>query len=384
MQEDYFSRRDREYRDNPPKVTKVTRKPRKAKASPKASKKTEEGPSETSDGKFRIQSLAFLLTYNREDPPFTGTDDEVGRLKTLVHFQYAETVKVSIAQELNEKGNIHYHAYLEKKTGKFDLLLSGFSHKDFPNPNCQINRGREQTRVDGHYYCLAPKIGQLANWRNFTDDLYPSERVIMGLWQKKKMTHENYESELTKFRGWTEHKFRNMQRQIYKEEAEEDAALRKSNLEAISKLPMQPFIIPPEVEEWKNQYNEIKHRYTFLILVGPSRTGKSQMIKSLFPNHFKHEKCANWNGYRPTKCDAIFFEDFIHPFKYISENRELMQANIDDHTVNESTTNMFARNVNVYRKPIVFTMNYDTFDQQSLSEWIKDNSVVYYVESPLF
>lgn len=361
----------------------MTKAPRSTKKTVKAAKQTEEGPAETSDGQYRVRAKAILLTYNRENPVFTGSEAELEKLKKRVRFDTPDQYKVSIAKELNEKGNIHYHAYIEKRQGNMDMLLSAFSEPDFPNPNCQVNRGRDQTRVDGHYYCLAPKVDQQANYRNFTDDIYPSERVIMGLWQKKKMSHANYQSELTKYRGWTEHKFRNMERQIRKEEAAEDAAWREENVARIREIPMRPFIIPKVVLDWKAQYEEYKHRYHFLILVGKSRCGKSEMVKSMFPNYFKHEKCANWNGYRPSKCDAILFEDFAHPWQFILANRELMQANIDDHTVNESTTNVYAKTVNVYRKPIVFTMNFDTFDETTLNEWIKDNAVVFQVKDEI-
>ena len=62
-----------------------------------------------------------------------------------------------------------------------------------------------------------------------------------------------------------------------------------------------------------------KERYNFLILHGPSKTGKTQLAKSLFSNPFVHTDAICWAGYDEDKHDAIIFDDVKFVFKHISE-----------------------------------------------------------------
>ena len=43
----------------------------------------------------------------------------------------------------------------------------------------------------------------------------------------------------------------------------------------------KPFRVYPDIEEWKEQYGTEMYRYKFLVLVGPSRMGKTQLARHL-------------------------------------------------------------------------------------------------------
>ena len=58
-----------------------------------------------------------------------------------------------------------------------------------------------------------------------------------------------------------------------------------------------PFTVPPAVAEWKAQYGVEQLRYHFLVIYGPSKTGKTEFARSLFENAFLYRDTISWSGY---------------------------------------------------------------------------------------
>ncbi len=59
------------------------------------------------------------------------------------------------------------------------------------------------------------------------------------------------------------------------------------------------FKIIPEVEAWRRQFSTVKSRYLFLVLDGPSRTGKTRFAYSLSPPPTGVESCPATQGLSP-------------------------------------------------------------------------------------
>eukprot|EP00966_Prymnesium_polylepis_P010281 237119-Prymnesium_polylepis.2 len=135
---------------------------------------------------------------------------------------------------------------------------------------------------------------------------------------------------------------------------------------------------PPHVLEWKMQYGIEKLRYKFLVIHGPSLTGKTEFAKSLFENAFLHRDTIAWTGYNEDKHDAIIFDDIKGIYKHVSENRALFQAGAPIVT-QTSATNVHALTVDVTAKPLIITSN-----DEPLGEWLLANAVVMNVTDPLY
>ena len=107
------------------------------------------------------------------------------------------------------------------------------------------------------------------------------------------------------------------------------------------------------------QYQHSKIRYNFLIIVGDSRTGKSQFAEHAlgFKSPFVCEGGFVLNAYDSVGYDAIIFGDVPDITDKIVRYKALFQANNKTTFVGESNTNMYAVAVNTHRIPIVITLN---------------------------
>ena len=135
----------------------------------------------------------------------------------------------------------------------------------------------------------------------------------------------------------------------------------------------------PVIDKWLEQYKKTWFRYTFLILWGPSKMGKTELARSYFKNPFEHRDNVCWTGYDDERHDAIIFDDVKCVYRYIRENRALFQG-CDCAVVQTSATNVYARTIDVAQKPIVVTTN----DRPWGDDWIRANSVQVEINEPTY
>ena len=111
----------------------------------------------------------------------------------------------------------------------------------------------------------------------------------------------------------------------------------------------------------EKQYDTIQNRYTFLWLWSNESmqwVGKTEYVKSLFPNAWIHDGAVSWAGYNPNHHSAVVFDDVSDVCDYIKKNKPLFQANREKCVVNASATNMYALEIDTCDKPIIVLANF--------------------------
>jgi hypothetical protein len=119
--------------------------------------------------------------------------------------------------------------------------------------------------------------------------------------------------------------------------------------------------IPAGIATWQKQYDTIQNRYTFLWLWSNESmqwVGKTEYVKSLFPNAWIHDGAVSWAGYNPNHHSAVVFDDVSDVCDYIKKNKPLFQANREKCVVNASATNMYALEIDTCDKPIIVLANF--------------------------
>lgn len=330
---------------------------------------------------FRIQASAYLLTYNRKPNPedgtgpFTTEDFE----KLLLFLSEKEPTALTIGLEKGKNDNYHLHAFVSKKTD----CTSKFFEFEGVCPNIQINKARGKGKLAsvmrGHYYAgIADKIGVVKNYSTLVNenkfDLM-SSKWTTDLVRQGKMLPKNGVDDLFKWRNNDPYPIRKME-SLYNHYVLEQSKARSEEIMERARKKMKPFRVINKVVEWQKQYIDPSElRYDFLVLVGPTKSGKSEFARSLFKNPFEMKTNIVWQGYNSIEHDGIILHDVQNVFRYILNNRELFQAN-GVHATGASATNCYIYNVDVLAVPIVIVTNRDGLIEHK-NEWIQGNSITY-------
>ena len=149
----------------------------------------------------------------------------------------------------------------------------------------------------------------------------------------------------------------------------------------------------PEVEEWKEQYHEDRRRYKFLILDGPSCTGKSRYAAALASDatRFLNVDCS-----LSTEPDLRNFRRGLHNVvcwegatpEMVLRVRKLAQASVDEVVLGQCCTSMSSYKLWFHRIKLVICSNeWGRLSEQLRSEdkeWFRLNSIYVRVDSPLY
>ena len=175
----------------------------------------------------------------------------------------------------------------------------------------------------------------------------------------------------------------------------EEEAVQKAEDEAQRLLgdTLKPSKQYPVVNAWIKQFDKPRHRYTFLVLQGPSRVGKTAFARSLCDPGFEtlEINCASGaepdlRAYRLSRHGLILFDEIV-PQQVVSQ-RKVFQAQSAKVQLGCSATNMYSYDVFVWRKKFVLASNNWDTSLSQLSEpdqeWIKANSVVLRVTEPMW
>lgn len=149
----------------------------------------------------------------------------------------------------------------------------------------------------------------------------------------------------------------------------------------------------PEVSEWEQQYSRVLPRYRFLILDGPSRTGKTMYARHLCPpdQHTLELNCSG--GQEPLLREFSFSShglilfDEVGPAQ-VARQRKLFQAPDCPVQLGASATNCHAYEVFVHGIRMVCCSNVWRRELSQLcaddQDWIAANSVYVRVAAPLW
>ena len=314
---------------------------------------------------FEIKARGILLTWNVPENSDFGDFREWIIRKTLDNGD-----SVSICHERGS--HEHFHAYIHRDK-QIDCSIKNYEYINV-TPNCQPNKvtgsGFMNAVKRGHFYvsCIY-KNTYITGWSNFPPnvayvvksqwivDMIATDKIDIDQAEECLAYYVCLTPQLQAMYTLTRNKLKTIKKREYRAERARILESRK-----------RPFKEIDGIAEWKVQYNQVEDRYHFLVLFGPSRTGKTQLAKSLFSNPFVHKDSICWTGYNEDEHDAIIFDDVKYIFKHISEQKSLFQAG-GIVTVQTSATNMYALDIDVAGKPIIVTTNTDPE-----GEWIMANS----------
>ena len=216
-------------------------------------------------------------------------------------------------------------------------------------------------------------------------------RWIMNLLQGEKLTPEEAREMLVK--TCTAKRLLDELEVVQRED--ERKIVRQAKEETLRKLAQRqkPFRSFPAIETWKEQYDTELYRYKFLVLVGPSRMGKTQLARSLLdpsaPGELLEVNCAS--GEEPdlrrfqwSRHKLILFDEV--QAKQVAAQRLLFQACTSDVTLACSATNCHSYTIYVHRVRMVLCTNSWEEDVRLMCpgdrDWLESNSVVVPITAP--
>ena len=179
---------------------------------------------------------------------------------------------------------------------------------------------------------------------------------------------------------------------VEKLKQEQQDAEDQRQVEIQQRLQQRAFRRFAVVDDWLAQYEHVRGRYKFLVLVGPSQTGKTRYARSFAgePDRIWYADCSggcvDLRGYSVMKHEVIIFDE-ITPELAIS-CKKVMQASNDMCSLAMSPTLQYAYNVRTYRKKLVLCSNTWLDNMMDLphadQEWLRDNSFVLASNEPLY
>ena len=146
----------------------------------------------------------------------------------------------------------------------------------------------------------------------------------------------------------------------------------------------------PPLEQWWKAQEQVLLRQDVCVVVGPTKTGKTQMAmarcgaKALVVNchGILDPDLRRFKGW-PRHTALILDEGGP---KMLAKHRDLLQATNRDITLGHSGTNMYTYTVNLFRVKVLITSNewYDELKALSKSDrdWVKGNTVMIDVDEP--
>lgn len=293
---------------------------------------------------------------------------------------YHEAISLEIFQALPVWDRVQYFSYCVEKEGEDQgshLYLDFWKQVDHgldnwlipgrkrcnASPNRVKGSGHRAARERGHFYVQCKhKLGKVDVQTNFPAGkaFVVKTHWVYILFQQGKLT-PGKEIECAHFYKCLTPSFKQnielYSRMSQSAERDEHFAKRRKVLKKLSNWKN----IPAGIATWKKQYDEIQNRYTFLWLWSNESmqwVGKTEYVKSIFPDAWIHDGAVSWSGYNPNHHSAVVFDDVSDVCDYIKKNKPLFQANREKCVVNSSATNMYALEVDTCDKPIIVLANF--------------------------
>ena len=139
------------------------------------------------------------------------------------------------------------------------------------------------------------------------------------------------------------------------------------------------------------QFEEEEERYKFLVLFGPSCTGKSRLARSLFGDaqtlvvDVQHAEHPDLRCFQRKTHKAILLDEVQSP-EFVVDNKKLLQSHVDGAILGQSPTQKFSYEIWLWRTPLMLTTNNWTYDDYSVADknWIQTNAVEVFVGEPVW
>ena len=356
------------------------------------------------DGKkFRLRGKSCLFTYNSKVFGALAKEklwESFITFITALNFVSAWTATMEESTKSTDPGRIHLHLFVEfisavDWTSLRKMVFLGST----PNAEPTVARGPKQREAidQGHFYAWANKVGTL---HVETSGYVPwTDYVVRGwwldqLWTQHKITNKVYMEYAAKVRLG----FVARQRQVEALENQDKLLrLRERQAQVAHRLvglrrPFKPEVLDA-LKPWAQQYSADAMRFSFLVLRGGSRTGKSTLAKSIgdsdlfnfgkpFIQTVQNVESPDLRDFSDDQHGYILFDN-VNDMKFILDFRALIQANNDIHVLGESKTGMYSYPVWIYRIPVVVTVDM-TAKWDTDEPWIKENCFHIFLDGPSY
>ena len=292
---------------------------------------------------------------------------------------------------------LHAHLFLKSEVQQIRCESSKKLRFMFTDPHLRDTLwGRKVAKANwaGAYYCLAPKLGSVVRHgsiRRFRD--FPVDPSwIFNMVESGKVAYEEAKAELVlcgkglvrrlaDLECW--HKSR--QEMLVKEMV--------ATAQAASRRQLQPFPRWSLVDAWLKEVTKpLQTRKKFLVLQGPSRTGKTEFVRGLFSlGSLLELNCANMKdiclaSFDCLKHRAILWDEASASL--VSSNRKVFQHPLCTVDLGHSPTGQHVRNYFLGNCCSIIATNkwYDDLEKLSAGdqEWLRANMVVVDVDQPLW
>ena len=202
------------------------------------------------------------------------------------------------------------------------------------------------------------------------------------LWKQYKITEAVYENYLVLSRDGVPARMRNLracQEQTSKREAQAALSERVKRIRGIPEI-YAPFPEVPAAKEWLRNFSKDALRYAILVVIGPSRAGKTEWAKSLFRNplELKIGSLAFFpDGMRRFQRgfhDGLVLDD-VRDLQFVVGHQEKLQGKYAYLVEFGSTAGgTCAFSVDMYGIPVVVTINYSTANLHFLQthDWLSN------------
>lgn len=300
---------------------------------------------------------------------------------------------------------LHCHVFLSWHPGRYQIdehFLTFFKvlgSKPHVVPSTAVNKRKntiEAIRGEGHFYIMGKKRGFVkgsSTLQPFTDYCIRPQQIqrmfVAGHYSADQACDHFLSAGLNAEFNVRNVLFIAQKREEMKLDAMVLEAQRK--LRRIQKPPRQVEFI---TKNWVPQYEEFLHRYRFLVLDGPSRTGKTTWSRAQAEVGEVYEvNCAgqnqmNMRGFVNGK-HKVVVADEATPWLVLCE-KKLFQAQCSKVAMGQSPTMKDVYEVFTHRvKFIVCSNNWMRLVEELEDEdkdWLRENSVYYYTdpETPMW
>ena len=246
---------------------------------------------------FLIRSNSILLTFH-------GVQQSCWKeFIAFVHSNLSQwsAIHWCASMELCESGKPHIHLMLQFASAKYTRQVAQFTFgQSRPNASttdlCGEGQCKKQLQrsIDrGFFYTFANKVGTLHTDGNYMPCWTECSRKyqVLGkwpetLWKQRKICSEVYEEYLFLSRDGVMSRKRNLQACREHEEATSSQRAVEARIKRIRANPdlFQPFPHVPDAVAWLHLFDKDALRYPIMVVLGPSRAGKTEWAKSLFRN----------------------------------------------------------------------------------------------------
>lgn len=332
---------------------------------------------------YRINNKSVLLTYNsKDDPDKLGDIDEFFQHFFGDSFYSGNDAEGTVADEYNKNDGLHRHLFYARMSTRIDCQITHFMWNGIKPNVKQFNSTKSNFPLScqrQHFYLQNQyKIGGKEHRTTNLIDSVPTKMVHDACiahkmeWEDCVACAVAYNCVTPQLKSKVELQIKLKESQMMQKMLEEEQKLLDAEYE------WKTFKHYNEIFQWASQYDYRKPRYNFLILWSwKTKTGKSELAKSLYKNYYEHTSTIDWKKegkekYNWKKHECVIYNDVDDIYKIIIENKELFQSNCKLHSVHTSATNMLKEEICLYRKPQIVTCNFDP----SCYPWITGNAYV--------